>query len=67
MILPPQDAEIVDPPFPGVTASIEPPDPGVAWIVVDPPNPNVASIEPPDPLAHAPGLVLAIAVAALRR
>ncbi|WP_437301202.1 hypothetical protein [Sorangium sp. So ce426] len=66
MILPPQDADVIDPPNPGVTASIEPPDPGVAWIV-DPPNPNVASIEPPDPLAHALGLVLAIAVAVLRR
>ncbi|MDC0680364.1 hypothetical protein [Sorangium atrum] len=66
MILPPQDAEILDPPYPGVTASPVSPRHGVEMTVSDP-RPDVASIEPPDPLVHALGLALAVVVVALRR
>ncbi|WP_437279270.1 hypothetical protein WME90_01560 [Sorangium sp. So ce375] len=66
MILPPKDADVIDPPNPNVTASPIPPRPGVELTISDPCH-DVASIEPPDPHAHALGLALAIAVVALRR
>jgi hypothetical protein len=66
MILPPQDAEILDPPYPGVTASPISPRDGVEMSVSEP-FPDVAVIEPPHPHVHALGLALAVAVVALRR
>jgi hypothetical protein len=66
MVRPPQDAIILGPPIPNVTASPISPRHGVEMTVSDP-RPDVASIEPPDPLVHALGLALAIAVVALRR
>ncbi|WP_437534152.1 hypothetical protein WME79_08645 [Sorangium sp. So ce726] len=76
MILPPQDAVILGPPIPNVTACLTPPHPGIVGrtspsagveMTLSDPCSYVASIEPPDPHVHALGLALAIALVALRR